>query len=243
MTRRTFLVSAAASMWSVPGRQWIAMDLAGNVRDGNWSDATHAVSLGSLLKPFLALSYLSTHAQAPIIECRGAAAGCWYPLGHGKQDIVAALANSCNVYFRRIAETLDRAALDLTCLAYGLTSPPRSWKSARLIGLGNGWPQSPFAAARAFALLGRNRTDARVKTVLAGMARCARAGTAKQIGFACYAKTGTAPCMHGHGGLGDGYVVALYPLDQPRRVVLLVRHNMTGANAAKDLKPLVAQVG
>lgn len=217
---------------------WIALNLAGDLGDSDWPNPAAPVSLGSLLKPFLVLAFLSTHRQSPVIECRGAVAGCWHPQGHGRQDIISALANSCTVYFLQLAASVDRAALDLTCLSYGLSSPPRGWAPSRLIGLEQGWPQAPIAAARAFAALARDRQEPRVRTVLAGMAQCARAGTGRAVDFPCFAKTGTAPCSHLRGGSGDGYIVVIYPMDLPRHIILAMRHNTTGANAATAVKPL-----
>jgi len=245
MTRRAFLASilapSGARALSADGPlNWIALNLAGEIRNANWPNAGNPVSVGSLLKPFLALAYLTTHAQSPVVECRGAIAGCWSPQGHGRQDIISALAISCNVYFMQLTANLNRAALDLTCLSYGLSSPPRNWPPSRLIGLDEGWPQSPISIARAFAGLVRNASDPRVHTVLDGMARCARSGTAQAAGLPCFAKTGTARCSHFHRGCGDGYAVAIYPLNQPRYVVLMMRHNTTGAHAAKDLKLLIS---
>lgn len=244
MTRRSLLSAPLALRIlaaEIPLR-WIALNLDGEVRDSNWPNSDAPVSLGSLLKPFLALAFLSTHQQSPVIECRGASAGCWYPKGHGRQDIVSALSNSCTVYFLQLAANLNRAALDTTCLSYGLSSPLRAWAPTRLIGLGQGWPQAPVVAARAFAALARDRQDARVETVLAGMARCARSGTARAVNFPCFAKTGTAPCSHSPGGSGDGYIVAIYPMDQPRHILLAMRHNTTGANAATQMKPLASRL-
>ena len=215
------------------------MNRAGATRDDHWPDAQQSRSVGSLLKPFLALSYLATHSESPVIECRGAMERCWLPQGHGRQDIVSALANSCNAYFLQLSANLNRAALDLTCLSYGLLSPPRSWSATRLIGLEDGWPQAPAPIVQAFAELARNRSDGHVQTVLAGMLRCSRSGTARAAGFACFAKTGTARCSHLTSGGGDGYALAMYPVDQPKFIVLVMRHNATGAHAAKDLKPLV----
>lgn len=243
MTRRSLLTIPLAScrLLSMPvemKNRWIALNLAGDVRDSDWPNATAPVSMGSLLKPFLALAFLSTHQRSPVIECRGAAAGCWHAQGHGRQDIVSALANSCNVYFLQLAATVDRAALDLTCLSYGLSTPSRAWTPPRLIGLNEGWPQAPISAARAFAALARNGHDVFVRTVLAGMARCARSGTARGVNLACYAKTGTGRCSHIGGDCVDGYIVAIYPIDQPRSIILAMRHNSSGANAASLIKPL-----
>lgn len=243
VTRRAFLcASAAAPLGARSNIRWILLDLTGRTLGENWPDENKPVSLGSLLKPFLTLGYLATHTQTPVVYCAGASAGCWFPRGHGRQDVVAALANSCNVYFMELAGRTSRVSLDLTCVTYMLAPPSRSWPPSRLIGLGEGWPQTPRTAARAFASLACNQTDSHVQTVLAGMLRCSRSGTAKGIGFQCYAKTGTAPCSDGHGS-GDGYVTAMYPVDDPRRILLLRQHNTTGASAAKSLKPLITSFG
>ena len=242
MTRRTLLLSAATALWPRTSTQWITTDINGQIRQANWQDAAHPLSFGSLLKPFLAIAYLRTHPQPPVIRCAGASAGCWYPQGHGSQDIVAALANSCNVYFLHIAEALSRPALDLTCMAHGLAVPSRAWPAARLIGLGEGWPQPPQAVVRAFASLARDAADPHTRLVLSGMLRCSESGTAKRIGVRCYAKTGTAaPSVQR--ATGDGYVVAIYPIEQPRTVLLFSRHNTTGAEAAKDMRPLITALG
>jgi cell division protein FtsI/penicillin-binding protein 2 len=243
MTRRGLLTIPFAScrLVSMPietTNRWIALNLAGDVRDSNWPNAAAPVSMGSLLKPFLTLAFFATHQQSPVIVCRGAAAGCWHAQGHGRQDIVSALANSCNVYFLQLAATVDRAALDLTCLSYGLSSPSRAWTVRRLIGLEEGWPQAPISAARAFAALARNEHDVRVRTVLAGMAQCGRSGTARAVNFPCFAKTGTGRCSHIRGDCVDGYIVAIYPMDQPRSIILAMRHDSSGANAAGIVKPL-----
>lgn len=241
MTRRTILLTVASALWPRTSTTWIASDVSGQIVKSNWPDAAQPVCFGSLLKPFLALAYLATHSQPPVLHCAGAAAGCWFAPGHGQQDMVAALANSCNVYFLRIAETLNRAALDLTAMSYGLTLPSRSWPASRLIGLGEGWPQTPYAVVRAFSSLARDAAQPRNRLVLSGMLRCCESGTAKGIGRRCYAKTGTAAT--GGRDSGDGYVVAIYPTDRPRTVLLFCRHNTTGAEAAKELRPLIASLG
>lgn len=242
MTRRTILVTATSALLHGVSTRWIATDITGQRRELHWPDAGQPVCFGSLLKPFLALSYLATHSSAPVVDCAGASAGCWYAKGHGQQDMVSALANSCNVYFLRIAETLNRAALDLTCISYGLALPSRSWPPSRLIGLGPGWPQTPLAAVHAFAVLARDGALPHTRLVLDGMLRCCQSGTAKQIGLRCYAKTGTAAPSERHDS-GDGCVVAIYPIDQPSRILLFARRNATGAQAAKEVRPLIAALG
>jgi cell division protein FtsI/penicillin-binding protein 2 len=191
--------------------------------------------MGSLLKPFLILAYGATHTRFPVTHCSGAKDGCWLSRGHGDQDIVNGLANSCNAYFLALAKGIDRAALDSICLSYGLTAPARAANARNLIGLESGWPQTPLTAVAGFASLAQNRGRATVDIVLAGMERCAASGTARAIRLDCYAKTGTAPCTHTPRAPGDGFVIAIYPRVQPRNVTLFEQHGTTGAEAARGL--------
>ncbi len=241
MTRRSILFTSLAALHRNPV-QWIDENLQSGEESTNWDSPTTSINMGSLLKPFLALAYRATHADYPVTYCSGSSSGCWYARGHGEQHFVEALANSCNTYFLALTATIARAALDAVCLTYGLQAPARSLATADLIGLGHGWPQAPLNVARAFATLAANAGQDATRAVLAGMARCAETGTARAVGVSCYAKTGTAPCSHLPRGSGDGFAVAIYPLDQPRRLVLVQHHNTTGANAARDIRPLTAAV-
>src|SRR6185437_11250411 len=113
----------------------------------------------------------------------GLSSGCWYTRGHGKQHFTDALANSCNTYFLALTATIDRAALDSTCLLYGLEAPADSLATRDLIGLDRGWPQSPLNVARAYAALAADADVTGARVVLAGMARCAQTGTARAVGM------------------------------------------------------------
>jgi len=216
-------------------QSWIALDLLHGSRNVHWPGAENPVNMGSLLKPFLVLAYGATHTHFPVTHCNGSKDGCWFSHGHGDQDIINGLANSCNAYFLSLANEIDRAALDSVCLSYGLSAPDRNATNRKLIGLDLGWPQSPLVAVDAFARLIQNRRVPPVDVVLAGMERCAASGTARAIGLACYAKTGTAPCIHTPHAPGDGFVIAIYPRIQPRNITLLEEHGTTGAEAARGL--------
>ena len=203
-----------------------------------WPDILRPISFGSLLKPFLALAFSATHSTFPTIVCRGSRDRCWFSNGHGSQDIVSALANSCNCYFLSIAGRLDLSALDEVCLSRGVALPSRSLEPAALIGLAPGWRNSPSAVAHAFSHLARDVTprQSRSEAIFRGMAQCALRGTARNLHLSCYAKTGTAPCSHQPRAAGDGFVVLIHPLDQPRCVLLLERHGTTGAEACRDVR-------
>ena len=241
MTRRAMVLAAAAAL-KRPPTNWIALDLPGRAQTQNWPAMDKPVPMGSLLKPFLVLAYGVNHAQYPVAQCRGAITRCWYRHGHGAQDVVNALANSCNTYFLALASAIDSSALESICLTYGLRAPSRLLPAPNLIGLGAGWPQTPRNVVHAFANLAENASDSHVRLVLAGMTRCADTGTARAIGLRAYAKTGTAACTHLPRASGDGFAVAIYPPDQPRRLLLVQHHNVTGAVAARDIKPLSMSV-
>jgi hypothetical protein len=234
VTRRGFLASITALHASTQ-RSWITLDLLHGSKNMHWPGAENPVNMGSLLKPFLVLAYGVTHARFPITHCNGTKDGCWLSHGHGDQDIINGLANSCNAYFLSLAGGIDRAALDTVCLSYGLLPPDRTATGKKLIGLGLGWPQNPSAVVTAFARIAQNAGMRNVDVVLAGMARCAATGTARAIGLACYAKTGTAPCIHTPHAPGDGFVITIYPRIQPGNVTLLEEHGTTGAEAARGL--------
>lgn len=228
MTRRSLLAALAGAVRS-PAFSWVDLDLLHDRTTVVWDDAERPVSFGSLLKPFLTLAYGVTHSTFPTVTCHGTRDRCWLPRGHGEQSIMPALVNSCNCYFLHLAKLIDRAALDAVCLRYGLALPARSLNEDALVGLGTGWQNVPVAVAQAFARL----TD---ELVLRAMAQCAVSGTARNLQLACYAKTGTAPCSHRPKAAGDGFVVVLYPVGQPRRVVLFEQHGTTGAEACKAVK-------
>jgi cell division protein FtsI/penicillin-binding protein 2 len=238
MTRRLFLGSTLVFAGPhASAIQWIASHVNNRQQQASWIAPDMPVSMGSLLKPFLLLSYAATHAKFPRFHCLGSRSGCWHSSGHGEQDEAAALANSCNAYFLHLASAIEPAALDSTCLSYGLATMT-AFDPALLIGLGAGWPQTPVAVVHAYAALGGNARQSRLAPIFSGMLRCATVGTARDVGFACYAKTGTAPCSHSPRGSGDGFAVALYPVDQPRRALLVQHHNTTGAITARDLKSI-----
>jgi len=228
VTRRDLLAAFAGAI-AGPRFSWVELDLLHKSRTVVWPDAERPVSFGSSLKPFLVLAYAATHTTFPVVNCHGTRDRCWLPRGHGEQNVTAALVHSCNCYFLHLAKLIDRAALDAVCLRYGLALPARSAGEDALVGLGTGWQDVPLAVAQAFAQL----TD---PLVLGAMAECAVSGTARNLQLACYAKTGTAPCSHTPRAAGDGFVVVLYPLGQPRRVLLFAQHGTTGAEACKAVK-------
>lgn len=222
--------------------EYLALDLKNGNRVGHWEAPDRAVSMGSLLKPFLMVAYSRTHTRFPNLVCRGEADQCWLPQGHGRQDVVMALGNSCNFYFRQVAGGLNGAALESVCRSYGLETPAAGVSADELIGLGTGWPQRATTVVSAFARLAGEGSEPGVQLALAGMKRSAEMGTARGLGLRARAKTGTAPCSHAPRSEGDGYVAVLYPLDQARMVLLTRQCGTTGAHTAQLAGPIVRKL-
>jgi cell division protein FtsI/penicillin-binding protein 2 len=185
-----------------------------------WPEIGRAVPPGSLLKPFAALAYAEGHGfKYPELVCRGAADGCWYPRGHGRIGITEAVEFSCNAYFRRLSRLVSQGDLRAALRQVGMEDAPSLPAPSSLFGLGDAWKIPPGQLARAYLNL------------------VAQAGTASAIGRAlggraALAKTGTAPCVHAHRAPGDGYVIALYPAESPRLLLLVRVHGVPGAEAA-----------
>ena len=211
--------------------------LAADFRSGReiasrWPRSHDAAPLGSLVKPFTALAYAETYGfRFPIVTC-DAQSHCWLPQGHGRMNLVSAIAHSCNAYFLNLARTVDPEALALVAQRYDLNPPPAQAAPQTLIGLGFEWQNSPLAMAHAYSELAARASDPGVRSILDGMLLSAREGTGRGVGAGAYVKTGTAPCIHRPRQMGDGYVIALYPAAEPRYNLLVRVHGVPGARAA-----------
>src|SRR5690242_7094643 len=85
----------------------------GEVLASRWDDPEAAIPLGSLMKPFAALTYGEAHSfNFPAHTCRGTASGCWLPSGHGRVELSKAIAYSCNSYFHALTADMDSADID-----------------------------------------------------------------------------------------------------------------------------------
>jgi len=211
---------------------------SGEVLAARWRDADRPVPLGSLVKPFVALSYAeATQAKFPQRICRGQAQGCWRPGGHGSLGIEDAVAHSCNAYFLWLAGQVTVAQVETTARQYGIAAPPPDSSPAALIGIGSSWRIAPLQMARAYAAMLSDPSRSGMSQLISGMARSARAGTGKGVGRSstrggALVKTGTARCSHQNKAAGDGYVIAAFPADSPRMLLMLGVHGTTGSNAA-----------
>jgi cell division protein FtsI/penicillin-binding protein 2 len=203
-----------------------------------WEDVDQPVPLGSLVKPFAALAYGAGHSfRYPTFKC-SRASGCWYPPGHGSMNLSQALAHSCNHYFRQLSAQVKAGDLANVTARLGLPSPRHASGPDAYWGLGEDWRIEPAAMLHAYVALSRSPAVPGSAPILQGLALSARQGTAKGIGNGlrqapALAKTGTGPCLHRPNAGGDGFVVALYPVDQPRYALLVRAHGQTGRRAAE----------
>lgn len=204
----------------------------------DWDGTETLVPVGSLLKPFVALAYGEKHRFCyPSFMCLGRKDGCWLPRGHGRINLIQAVGYSCNAYFLQLASSLRTEDVARVAARLGLPPAPGPLTPAEMIGLGRAWEVAPEDLLLAYLQLTATPRPAGASILLAGMALSARAGTASAVqgylrGPNVLAKTGTAPCSHGTREGGDGYVVLLYPADQPRLALLLRIHGAPGAHAA-----------
>jgi Penicillin binding protein transpeptidase domain len=207
-----------------PNVSYLLADCAANREIcSRWTHSVAPVPIGSLVKPFTALAYAETHEfRDPSFTCSGAR--CWFPQGHGRMEISTAIAHSCNAYFMELARDVAPEPLSSVLQRFGLSAPDPGAEAATLIGLGGSWRISPFAIARAYSELIARSLDPGVRELLAGMALSGQSGTGRGVGRGAYVKTGTAG--------GDGYVIALFPIDAPRFNLLVRVRGVPGAKAA-----------
>jgi cell division protein FtsI/penicillin-binding protein 2 len=188
------------------------------------------------VKAFTAAAYAETHAyQFPEFTCTPGA--CWYPRGHGKMNIVRAVALSCNAYFINLASKVSASQVEVEARRFGLKGPGRTASPDTMAGRYGVWQESPEALLNAYAELLARREQPGVREIAQGMAMSAREGTGVGIanqkpGVAALAKTGTAPCTHAEHAPGDGFVMMAWPAESPQYLLLVRQHGNPGAHAA-----------
>jgi cell division protein FtsI/penicillin-binding protein 2 len=220
----------------------------GTVLASHWDNATEPIPLGSLIKPFIALAYGEEHQfRFPTHDCKGKSGGCWLPRGHGEVDIVSAVANSCNSYFRMLTANMSSAEVVPAASSFGLEPPVADLSGTDLIGLGNRWLISPLHMARAYLELNRRRDQPGAREVVAGMAQSAREGTGLEVNRAlshssALVKTGTAACTHRAHAPGDGFVVALVPAEHPEFLLMVRVHGVPGAKAGTTAGRMLSRI-
>jgi cell division protein FtsI/penicillin-binding protein 2 len=227
---------------------YLLMDASGNVLAERWP-LQRAISPGSLVKPFLAIAYGEQHGgQFPKVRCLGSSTRCWLPAGHGPLDLEEAITQSCNTYFLALAAGLDRERLAQTMARYGLAGPTPGAAVESLVGLGDAWKETPGALARAYLAIAKEQHSLVQGRIVKGMMDSAARGTARGVDDvlgqdAALAKTGTAHCSHVPRGAADGFTVVLYPAVQPRLLLLVRVHGVTGAQSARVAGAMLRSLG
>lgn len=236
-----FAQSASALLlrqFSDTNLSWLLLDRVGRVAAQHGFESDHAVAPGSLLKPFVASAYGEQHgSRYPNLRCNGARDHCWYPPGHGILGLEEALAQSCNAYFLGLARGLERYRALLTFQQFGFKGAALAVTAPDLIGLTTAWREIPVSICLAYQRLLNEHTRPYRDRIVAGMAAAVAHGTARAAGQAfgtnaLLAKTGTASCSHHLHATADGFAVLMYPAEQPRILLLVRQHGVTGAETS-----------
>jgi transpeptidase family protein len=210
----------------------------GRVLDARWDDPGRPLPMGSLIKPFTALAFAEGHRFTyPTLVCRGSADGCWLPAGHGRVSMAAAIAGSCNAYFRELSQGTSPDMLVSILRRFGMRASAADVTPASMVGLGESLKLAPSAIAHGYLEIVTRATQPGVAPIAEGMMTSSRTGTGRAVGAAlghadAFVKTGTAPCVHPDKASGDGYTVVVYPADRPRVVLIVQAHGRTGAETA-----------
>jgi len=214
--------------------------LNGELVETRGLDPAEPIPAGSLVKPFAALAYAESHSRHyPELSCNGEENGCWRPTGHGRIGMDRAIAHSCNAYFRQLTARISYTSTANLASRFGIEAPP---PGASLFGLGDAWRVSPLRLARAYLELARRVHEPGVSDLVRGLALSAREGTGKAVGPGALVKTGTGPCLHPKRAPGDGFVIALFPEENPVNALLVRVHVVPGAQAAADAARILRTV-
>jgi cell division protein FtsI/penicillin-binding protein 2 len=220
----------------------------GELIASRWENPNLPIPLGSLAKPFTALAYGERHEfRYPTHTCRGSKTGCWRPGGHGEVNLTAAIAFSCNSYFRFLTTDLSADDVSPTATHFGLDPPDGGIQGAELAGLGSRWRISPMHIAHAYLELVHSHEHPAIAQIVAGMELSALRGTGSEVGRAlrsqrALVKTGTAACTHSRRAPGDGFAIALVPADDPRLLLMVRVHGVPGSIASKTAGQMLRRI-
>lgn len=226
----------------------------GGIRMGEASESRYMP--GSLFKLAIAVAAIRSGRfdMGYTYECRGkdtiagAEQTCWQPNGHATTGFRAAIANSCNLYFRRMARSLTMQEIAQAARAIGMMPSDEAGPGALLnlndtTILGDAFPVSPMQMlAVATTLATRGRISPGGATLLSsayrplynGLRDCVRKGTGKNAWspkFSMGGKTGTSD-MTGMPNQTVGWFLGFAPFDEPRYAIVVMQRRARGAEAA-----------
>ncbi len=192
-------------------------------------------------------------------ECRGhdtiggRAFDCWDRNGHGRLDLAGAIAHSCNLYFRTIADSIGIDAIARAAESLGFVGPSRfpgsceSTSSVRLTAsnlLGEAFRVSVGQMLRTALVLAhrgigepgaRPIASAMYQPLYDGLRRCVSEGTASAAWtsrFSVAGKTGTDDPER-DGADVAGWFIGFAPVDHPRYAIAVLAPNSHGSDAAR----------
>jgi hypothetical protein len=197
------------------------------------------LAVGSLQKPFVVRAWAQGHPDTatPRFTCLGGSE-CWLKKGHGNLGLAAALARSCNAYFRQLAASTSPKEL-AESLAHARFAPaptnPDEAIGLAAPGLLRIRPSQLLEAYRELLREPWPLGEPVRQEVLRGLRDSVRGGTAAGLNaWGFWAKTGTVPLDNMH---TVGVALALDDAD----LAMLARLSPgTGAQAAKALAMTLA---
>jgi SpoIID/LytB domain protein len=172
-----------------------------------------ALSPGSTIKPFTALTALKTGlindnstlvCRAPY-KSKGFQIGCVHEAESPPFDLVHAIANSCNYFFGKLGEKINRDDFNATLSSFGFDErigklPRGRWKSRIAIGETEDLLVTPYNLINAYMTLVNNTNDINPEhraILIEGMRGAVEYGTAAkanldELSLNIFGKTGTA---------------------------------------------------
>jgi stage II sporulation protein D len=205
---------------------------------------------GSLMKIFTLIAYSQTHRIFPKFSCPPTLArdpqGCWDRNGHGQVDAQKALAFSCNVYFRQLAEQTSPEVFTRVLSQFEiLNDEPSNDQLLRKLMVGTTLevkvsPERMLHAYTSFFNSNRFSISPEVRSLIRnGMAEGGKHGTSTQAsvqaGVPLLGKTGTSLLMqndHIDYSRTQGWWIGLYPVDDPEVAIMTFVRNGRGATDA-----------
>jgi cell division protein FtsI/penicillin-binding protein 2 len=262
----TSLLQAAAPSLPDPHAAFVVVSVQSGkiLRQQNLQTLEKPYPPGSLMKVFTTIAfYQQSGNHFPVFQCPATLAsdpaGCWDRHGHGEVHITDALAHSCNVYFRQLAEKVSPETFQQTLKAFQLPEKLQQEKNIRKIMTGStiDWTVSPMLLLRAYCSMfnggslygtqnqaaGTVVLDRSLRAILQqGLTESSQKGTSlearKISGHTLLGKTGTS-LLWEDGKVSwrgtQGWWIGLYPVQKPEIAVLTFVPNGRGATDAAPL--------